>query len=259
MDKKVGIAGVGAIGSAVARALIRGIDGFTLEAISDPNIVIDFGVDNTDFDTLLRRCDLVIECLPADIVPQLASKLFEEGKDIIFISAASLLVYPQILENLKQSNSRAYVPSGALCGIDGVLAMKEMGINSALIASTKPPAGFNNAPYVVQNSIILDDISEKTLIFEGNALEAAKGFPANINVAATLSLAGIGAEKTRVEIWADPKASGNMHEITVKSNYSTLSAKIENMPDPANPKSSVLAAQSIIATLKNMNNALVIL
>ena len=159
---------------------------------------------------------------------------------------------------LKQSKSRAYIPSGALCGIDGVLAMKEMGINSAVIASTKPPTGFNNAPYVVQNDITLADISEKTLIFEGNALEAAKGFPANINVAATLSLAGIGAEKTHVEIWVDPKATGNIHEITVKSDYSTLVSKIENMPDPANPKSSVLAAQSIIAILRNMNSALVI-
>ncbi len=257
MNRKVGIAGVGAIGGAVARALIKGIDGFTLEAISDPN-VIDFNVDNTDFDTLLHRCDIVIECLPANIVPQLALKSFATNTDIIFISAAALLIYPQILEGLKQSESRAYVPSGALCGIDGVLAMKEMGINSAVIASTKPPAGFNNAPYVVQHDISLSDISEKTLIFAGNALEAATGFPANINVAATLSLAGIGADKTRVEIWADPNATGNIHEITVKSDYSTLISKIENMPDPANPKSSVLAAQSIIAMLRNMNSALVI-
>ncbi len=255
---KIGIAGVGAIGSAVARALIAGIDGFTLDCVSDPALSADLGVLNTDFDTLLHRCDLVIECLPANIVPQLARKAFSTNTDIIFISSAALLIYPQILQELKTSKSHAYIPSGALCGIDGVLAMKEMGINSAKIASTKRPSGFNDAPYIVENEIDLAAITQNTLIFEGNALTAAKGFPANINVAATLSLAGIGADKTRVEIWADPKAAGNMHEITVRSNYSTLTSKIENMPDPANPKSSVLAAQSIVATLRNMSNALVI-
>ncbi len=258
-EVKVGIAGVGAIGSAVARSLLnQGIEGFTLECISDPNAGNELGVANIDFDTLLERCDLVIECLPANIVPKLASKAFLSNTDIIFISTAALLAYPQILKGLEQSQSRAYIPSGALCGIDGVRAMKEMGIISSVIASTKLPSGFNDAPYVVENGILLSGISSKTLIFEGNALEAAKGFPANINVAATLSLAGIGGSKTRVEIWADPEAKGNMHEITVKSKYSTLNAKIENMPDPANPKSSVLAAQSIIATIKNMSAALVI-
>ncbi len=258
MSKKVGIAGIGAIGSAVAIALINGIDGFTLECISDPNVTTDFGVDNVDFDILLQRCDLVIECLPANIVPQLAEKAFQTNTDIIFISAAALLIYPQILEQLEKSNSRAYVPSGALCGIDGVMAMKEMGINSSKIASTKPPTGFNGAPYVIDNGINLIDMTEKTLIFEGNALDAAKGFPANINVAATLSLAAIGASDTRVEIWADPNIKGNMHEITVKSDYSTMTSKIENMPDPENPKSSILAAQSIVATIRNMSSALVI-
>ena len=90
-------------------------------------------------------------------------------------------------------------------------------------------------------------------------MEAAKGFPANVNVAATLSLAGIGAEQTRVEIWADPQAKGNSHEITVTGEFSTLHARIENRPDPANPKSSMLAAQSIVAVLRDMNNALVVL
>ena len=253
MTKKVGIAGVGAIGSAVVRALEAGIDGFKLECISDPK-----SEDSVDFNELVERSDLIIECLPAHIVPQLANQVFASNKDIIFISSAALLVYPEIIEQLEQSQSRAYLPSGALCGLDGVLAMKEMGIKSAKIATTKPPMGFACAPFIVANNIDLTQIKEKTMIFKGNALEASKGFPANINVAATLSLAGVGAVDTRVEIWADPEASGNTHEITVNSEYSTMTSKIENMPDPANPKSSVLAAQSIVAALRNMSNALVI-
>ncbi len=258
MNKKVGIAGTGAIGSAVARSLIKNIDGFVLDCISDPITTAKFGVDNVNFNTLINRCDLVVECLPAHIVPELAKLSFASNTDIIFISSAALLIYPEILEELKPSKAKAYLPSGALCGLDGVIAMKEMGIKHAKISSIKPPMGFNGAPYVVENNIDLAKIDKKTMIFKGNALDAAKGFPANVNVAATLSLAGIGAQKTQVEVWADPDVIGNTHEVTVKSEYSTLISKIENMPDPANPKSSVLAAQSIVATIRNMSNALVI-
>lgn len=106
--------------------------------------------------------------------------------------------------------------------------------------------------------IDLTSITKMTRIFEGTALEAAKGFPANVNVAATLSLAGIGAEKTRVEIWADPDAKGNAHEFTVEGEFSTLTSRIVNMPDPANPKSSMLAAQSIVSVLEDLNSALVV-
>ncbi len=260
MSIKIGIAGLGAIGCAVAKALTNssGIENCTLHAVSDPDPKVDFKVQNVSFTELVGQCDLIIECLPADIVPQLAEVCFKKNKDIIFISSAALLIYPQIVENLKRSGSRAYLPSGALCGLDGVRAMREMGIESAQISSTKPPLGFTGAPYIISNDIDLHAITKKTRIFSGNAFEASEGFPANINVAATLSLAGVGAKDTRVEIWADPAAIGNAHEITVSSQYSTLCAKVENMPDPMNPKSSVLAAQSIVACLRNMNNALII-
>lgn len=258
MDKKVGIAGVGAIGGAVAKALVNGIKGFQLHMVSDPNVQNTHDVPNVDFETLSNHCDLIIECLPAHFVSELARYAYKANADIIYISSAALLLSPEILENAKKSSTRSYLPSGALCGLDGVRAMREMGINSAKIASTKPPFGFSNAPYIIENKITLSDIKEKTRLFTGNAYDAAKGFPANVNVAATLSLAGIGAEKTVVEIWADPSATGNVHEISVKSDYSALSTKIENQPDPKNPKSSVLAAQSIVATLRNMHNALTI-
>lgn len=257
---KVGVVGAGAIGSAVCKALVsaEGIKGFALQCISDPQVTRNFGVPNVDFDDLIAQSDLIVECLPAKIVPRLARKVFDSGKDMVVISAASLLVYPEILDWHKNTSSRLFVPSGALCGMDGVKAMKELGIKSSKIATTKPPKGFSGAPYVEENSIDLDGITENTCIFSGSALEAAKGFPANINVAATLSLAGIGPVETTVEIWANPAAKGNAHEITVASEYSTLTARIENMPDPANPKSSILAAQSIVASLRDMSRAIVV-
>ena len=177
---------------------------------------------------------------------------------MIVISSAALLLYPEILEAQKNSGSRIIVPSGALAGLDGVKAMREMGIESARISSTKPPKGFDGAPYILEKNITLSAIEDRTLIFTGNAFAASKAFPANVNVAATLSLAGIGPEKTQVEVWADPAAISNIHEITVKTRFSTLTSRIENMPDPANPKSSVLAARSVIATLRDLNQSVVI-
>ncbi|MCK6418312.1 MAG: DUF108 domain-containing protein [Alphaproteobacteria bacterium] len=249
MEKSVGIAGMGAIGSAVAKALLVGIPGYRLTAYADKEERPALPLPRLDFDTLCRDCDLIIEALPATAVPDLMQAAHKYDKDVIAISSAALLIFPEIMAQNRSRKGRILVPSGALCGIDGVRAMRHLGITSARIASTKPPRGYHGAPYVVQNEINLEQIKVKTRLFTGHALAAAKAFPANVNVAATLSLAGIGAEKTQVEIWADPEAVTNSHEIFVESAYSKLQAKIENSPDPANPKSSMLAAQSIVALL----------
>ena len=255
---KVGIAGLGAIGTTVAKALTKGIKGFTLTAVSEPK-PHTYNVPTLSFEDLAKTCDLIIECLPPSIVPDLTKHVLKEGKNLILISPSALLIHKDILKQKEVSDSRIIVPSGALCGIDGVSSMAQIGITAAKIASNKHPRGYKGAPYIEVENIDLNAITTRTLIFQGNALEAVKAFPANVNVAATLSLAGIGPEKTKVEIWADPEATGNSHEVTVTSAYSTLKAKIENQPDPANPKTSILAAQSIIRTLKSMTAPIAVL
>ena len=250
---------MGAIGAAVARALIDGIDGYALTCISDLETRDEFEIPNADIETLVERCDLIVEALPPKAVPELTQIAFAKSKDLILISSSALLMFPEILAQHKTSNSRIIVPSGALVGIDGVSALKQMGIKSARIASTKPPRGYKGAPYVVQENIDLEAITEKTKIFAGYATEAAKAFPANVNVAATLSLAGIGPDKTWVEVWADPAANGNSHAIEVIGGYSQINATVTNTPDPSNPKSSMLAAQSIISILKKTTEPLAIL
>lgn len=259
MTISVGVAGVGAIGSAVCRALIKGIGAYRLAAISDIRQDLDLPVPNLSFEDMTRKCDMVIECLPPAAAPVLAQTVLEGGKDLILISSCALLTNPEILDIHRKSTGRIIVPSGALIGLDGVNALKNIGIKSAKIVSTKPPKGFKNAPYVDEMGINLDDITTRSQIFSGNALEAAKAFPANVNVAATLSLAGIGPEKTKVEVWVDPHSSVNSHEILVESEFSLMQAKVQNAPDPANPKSSVLAAQSIIAVLQGFSDPLVVL
>lgn len=246
---KIGVAGCGALGSIVVNALQEGIEGFDFIGISDitnPSV----RAPNMSFADLSQNCDWVIECLPPKIVPELAEIVLGQGKTLIMISACAMLLYPELHEQAKHSSGRVLIPSGALSGLDAVAALSCAQIDSATIATTKHPRGLNGAPYILDNNIDLADLTEPKMIFKGNAYDAAKAFPANVNVAATLSLAGIGAERTQVEVWADPKIKGNAHKITVKGGTSTITSEVLNLPDPDNPKSSQLAGYSIVAFLK---------
>ncbi|PZQ45410.1 MAG: aspartate dehydrogenase [Micavibrio aeruginosavorus] len=256
MNEKVGIAGVGALGSIVAKAFP--MDGYVLHAVSDKNHVMDGVIPNVDFAVLARECDVIVECLPAAAAKDLAEIVLSEGKTLILISACALVLYPELSTSVEKSSGGIIVPSGALSGLDAVLGMKEQSIKESKIISSKPPAGFKNAPYILEKNINLDDIKTRVMIFSGNVFEAAKAFPANVNVAASLALAGIGPEKTQVEVWADPDAKSNSHEIIVTGAGSIVRSKIENVPDPANPKSSQQAAYSIIAALKKRKSNLTI-
>lgn len=255
--ERIGVAGVGAIGGAVCRALLSesGIPGLRLAAVADlrpPGLPVPC----LDFDGLAEAADLVVECLPAAAVPALARAVLGRGKTLMLVTSAALLLYPDIRAQAEAGRGRILVPAGALAGIDGVLALANLGIVEARIRSTKPPRAYEGAPHVVAANIDLAAVHEPLLLFEGSAYEAARAFPANVNVAATLSLAGIGPEQTRVEVWADPFATGNTHEIRVDSELCTLRASVTSQPDPANPKSSVLAAQSAIAALRSRTAAL---
>ncbi|MEM6811774.1 MAG: aspartate dehydrogenase domain-containing protein [Pseudomonadota bacterium] len=254
---KIGVAGCGALGSIVCQSLREGLEGYEFVGISDIDEK-DFGMPNLSFAELADQCDWIVECLPPKTVPDLAKEVLSRNKTLLMISACSLLLFPEIKELLATSDGRILVPSGALCGLDAISALNCAGIDNALIATTKPPIGLKGAPYIESENIQLDDITEKTLIFKGNAYDAAQAFPANVNVAATLALAGIGPEKTQVEVWADPNAKGNRHDILVTGGTSTIRTSVENVPDPDNPKSSLLAGYSIVATLKKQTFTVVV-
>lgn len=257
MSIKIGVAGCGALGSIVCSALQNGIKGYQLVGVSDLTEP-DFGVPNMSFAELAELCDMVVECLPPSAVPALAKEVLSRDKDLMMISACALLLSSEINDMASASKGRVLIPSGAIAGLDAISALNMAGIDSATISTTKHPRGLKGAPYIEQENIILEDIKEKTLVFKGSALEAAQAFPANVNVAATLSLAGIGAEKTQVEVWADPDAKGNCHEITVTGGSSTIKTSVANLPDPTNPKSSMLAGYSIVSALKKRTQQIVV-
>lgn len=246
---KIGVAGCGALGSIVTSALQKGIEGFEFIGISD-NGTPDTVAPNMSFSDLAEQCDWIVECLPPNIVPALADTVLAKGKTLVMISACAMLLYPELYEKAQNSAGRVLIPSGALSGLDAVAALQCATIDSAKIATTKHPRGLSGAPYIVENNIDLSTLKEPEMIFKGNAFDAAKAFPANVNVAATLSIAGIGPDKTQVEVWADPNIKGNAHKIIVKGGTSTITSEVLNLPDPSNPKSSQLAGYSIVAFLK---------
>ncbi len=257
---KVGIVGCGAIGTELAQAIDREIKDTQLVALTDIDeekakrlaYSLKRKPEILPLDRLIERSDLIIEAASKDLVSSLARKVIEQGKDIMIMSVGGLLGNEDILDLAKKKGSKIYLPSGALAGLDGVKSASIGKIDSVILTTRKPPEGLKGAPYIIKNKIDLDTITKETVIFEGSANEAVEGFPKNINVSAALSLAGIGKEKTKVKIIADPNLKKNIHEIEVKGEFGRLISRTENLPSPKNLKTSYLACLSAIATLKGI-------
>ena len=255
---KVGIAGFGAIGKSIAKKLDAGIPGLKLTALgvrdtnraraahtfAEPPVY-------TTIDDLVNHCDVVVECAPAALLPQIATPVLKAGKKLLVLSTGALLMNEDLVEVARAHGGQIIVATGALLGLDAVTAAAEGTINEVRMVSRKPPIGFAGAPYVVKNNIDLDAIKEPTRIYTGTAREAATGFPANLNVAVSLSLAGIGADRTILEIWADPTISRNIHRIEVDSEEAKLSMEIQNVPSE-NPKTGRITALSAVAALRKL-------
>ncbi len=148
------------------------------------------------------------------------------------------------------------MPTGALLGLDAVRAAAEGGIRSVRMVTRKPPAGLEEAPYLVENGIKLDHLEAPLKVFEGTARDGAKGFPENVNVAAALSLAGLGADQTGLEIWADPELTRNVHRIEVDADSARFAMTIENIPSEENQRTGRITALSVIACLRGLTATL---
>ena len=253
MNKTVAIAGLGAIGLPLARALDHGVDGLTLVAVaardhakartslagfrSKPRIVT---LD------MLARADIIVEAAPAAVFEQIACAAIEAGRIFVPASVGALLPRMHLIARAQATGARIIVPTGALLGLDAVRAAAEGPVESITMVTRKPPGGLAGAPYLVQHRIDVSHLTAPLLVFEGNAFDAAAGFPANVNVAAALALAGIGPERTRVEIWADPGVTRNTHTIKVEAAAARFSMTIENVPSEDNPRTGKLTALSVL-------------
>jgi aspartate dehydrogenase len=262
-DLRVAIAGLGPIGKRVAEALDRGIDGLALVAVSaqNPEKHRSWLADLTNtpavlpIEALSEVADIVIECAPAKLVRSIVEPFVTRGKTAVVLSAGALLDHEDLIELAKQNGGQIVVPTGALIGLDAVTAAAVGKIHSVKMVTRKPVLGLAGAPYIVENNIDIETITEPLRVFEGTAREAAKGFPANLNVAVALSLAGIGPDRTRLEIWADPTVTRNIHRVDVESDSARFSMSIENIPSE-NPKTGRITALSVIAYLRKHRAAL---
>jgi aspartate dehydrogenase len=258
---KVGIAGLGAIGMPIARKLANGaIPDMELAAVASRDgakaraqlEAERIGVPVVALAELAELSDIVIECAPAAALRDIAKPVLAAGKKLLVVSVGALLSHPDLIALAKENGAQIVVPSGALLGLDAVAAAAEGRIHSVRMVTRKPPGGLSGAPYLVANKIDVDGLSAPLRVFEGSARDAAKGFPANVNVAVALSLAGIGPDETRIEIWADPGVARNTHSIRVDSDAARFEMTIENIPSE-NPKTGRITPQSVIATLRKMS------
>ena len=206
---------------------------------------------------LRDHADVIIECAPAAALPSIAVPALEKGRTLVVLSCGALLDNEHLVELARDKGGRILVPTGALLGLDAVLAAAEGKIATVTMTTRKPPGGLAGAPFLVSRGIDVAAITEPTLIFEGSATEAARGFPANVNVAVALSLAGIGPDRTRIAIWADPTIRRNTHLIEVDSDAASFSMKIEGVPS-ANPRTGKMTAQSVVALLRKLRAPLAI-
>jgi aspartate dehydrogenase len=254
---RVAVAGLGAVGRSVVSGLAAGVAGIELVAVAARDLAMaeatlrELGVDAPvkAIDELEPLADLVIECAPAHLLPQIATPFLRAGKEVVVLSAGAILEHPELLDLAATCGGTMSVPTGALVGLDAVGAAAEGKIRSLRLTTRKPPAGLVGAPGVEASGVDLATLTKPERIFTGTASEAARSFPANLNVAVALSLAGAGPDYTEVEVWADPGVTKNTHTIVMESDVADLTMTIENVPSE-NPRTGRITALSVISMLR---------
>ena len=261
--RTIGIAGCGTIGRRVATELDGGsVPGAVLGAITSRSLgraaqfaaTLPSKPPVVDLDSLVELVDLVVEAAPANAMETIATATLSAGKDLMALSGGALLQRQDLFDLAERNDATIYVPSGAIAGLDGVAGASEGEIDSITMITRKPPDGLRGAPGIEQAGIDLDSVTEPTVVYEGEIMEACRLFPANVNVSAALSMAGVGPYKTSIRIYADPTVDKNTHNIVVEGEFGRLNILIENTPSETNPKTGRLSALSALATLRRITS-----
>jgi aspartate dehydrogenase len=261
--KKIGLIGIGYIGTTIIQAIAEEkIEDTVVQAVYDidkektekikeewPSIRIMSSI--TDF----HDCNIIIECAVQEVVTRIFDITVKNEKYFVPMSIGAFITFPDLYnkyQNLSEKQkSRIFLPSGAIGGFDCIDTVRLVGIKRAKIKTRKPNKAFRNNRFIESNNIKLSENSP-VILFEGNAKLATTYFPRSVNVAARLALSTLGPEKTSVEIIADPTISKNIHTIEIESEVGKYNFTFENNPSPTNPKTSWLAALSAIYTIKIM-------
>lgn len=260
--KKIALLGCGAIGTQIALAIDSGKIPAQLTQIYDQSkeaaLKLDSKLKNkpiiVENSHLLSSgpVDLVVETASQQAVKDVALSVLQNKKDLMIMSVGALLdssVFEVLSDACKEFSKTIYLPSGAIAGLDALKSVKSE-LESVTLTTTKNPNSLRGAKFFETSDIDLDKIEKPTVLFDGTAQQAVKLFPANINVAALLSLVGLGNERTKVKIIADPNTDKNTHQIEAIGKFGKMNFSIQNIPDETNPKTSKLAILSSIETLR---------
>ncbi len=210
-------------------------------------------------DVYNANLDLAVECASQEVIKKFSENLIKSNKNLMILSVGALVdqkLYKSLLNLAKEKSKKIYIPSGAICGIDALKSASLANLDEVILTTSKKPKSIEQTSYLNRKNIDLDKISKRILIFSGPAKDAVVNFPKNTNVSAILSLCGIGVDKTKVNLYADPNIDRNIHEIQIKGEFGKITSKIENVPSPQNPKTSYLAALSAIKKLTEIVESL---
>ncbi|MDA0797083.1 MAG: aspartate dehydrogenase [Chloroflexi bacterium] len=257
MTTRIGIVGCGAIGKAILKAADAGQINVEVAGVSArteapareflASLQHDWPLlSQTD---LIAASDLIIEAAGGHVVPELAAAVFDAGKDLMLISIGALVAHPEIMARSRETGCRLLMPSGAIIGLDGIKSASVGEIDHVTMVSRKGPAALDGAPHIVNNNIDLWALTEETEVFSGSATDACAGFPANLNISAAVSFAGIGPDRTILKVIAVPGLTRNCHDIEVEGEFGLMRLHLENIPSE-NPKTGKLTAMSIIRTVQ---------
>lgn len=257
---QIGIAGFGTIGRVVARHIEASELELSLAAVSAGDTAraqaavatLRHPVPVVDTAELVALSDIIVDSAPTAAFKEIATRTLEAGKTLVTVNGAALMQWGEAVDIARAHGGRIILATGALLGLDAVRAAAVGTIHSVTMVTRKPVKSLIKADHVVKNRIDLTEITEPLKIFEGSALDGAIAFPANVNVAASLGLAGIGPKFTRLEIWADPALTRNTHRILVDSDSARFELVIENIPTDENPGTGRITAQSIFAVLQDL-------
>lgn len=264
---KVGMIGYGAIGKDVARyirekkageaeltaLLVRSKEKYK-ELEEEGYLICD---DEQSFFQL--GLDVIIENAGHEAVYQYAEKSLSTGSDFVVVSVgafADVQLLDRVQKTAEQHKTRLILPSAAIAGLDRVAASMFNTIDEVKLVTRKPPNAWRGT--IAEDKVDLDTVTEPVCIYKGNARESSKLFPESTNVSAALSLAGIGFDETKVEVYVDPSLKKNTHQIIVKGFFGEVEINVQNTPSADNPKSGYIVAMSICKALKNLTSPILI-
>lgn len=265
LSVKICVIGCGAIGATIARETehIPNIDGVYLtdrsqECATRLQEKLPKVSYVPDIIPILSDIQLVVEAASQDAARYYAPLVLSAGVDMLMMSVGVL--HDEEFQNdvfrlAKREGAKVYVPSGAIAGIDALSAGKLEEMDEVTLTTTKPPSAFAGNAYLTANEIDPSELRVKTNLFEGSAREAVRHFPQNVNVAATVALAGVGFDKTRIRIVCDPQVKKNEHHLQAKGTFGELDIVTRNVPSPRNPKTSHLAAMSAISAIRKITGS----